>query len=196
MNSSRNMPLVFAMLLTAGVLIAKGAGMFRTAFGGEQPADEQPESLGQSAAPSSKGPTPLAGAKTVQAVFEAAGELAGAKPAYVWGGGHGTDALAGADCSGAISYVLARAGLLSGSLTSTGFMVYGEPGPGRYVTIWANPTHVIMSITLAGVTHWFGTSGFGHPDAPNGTGANWFDSSHTPTDGYLSAFTPRHPSGL
>lgn len=192
---ARNLPLIFAEVLAAGVLITKGARMFAGAFGQGDSPDSGPESLGQAATGSGGGPAPL-GQGSLSTIWQAATELAQANPSYVWGGGHGSNALRGADCSGAISYVLARAGLLKGSLTSGQFMSYGQPGEGEHVTIWASPTHVIMSIRVAGIVHWFGTSGFGHPDAPNGTGANWFDPKHQPSAGYLSAFTPRHPPGL
>jgi hypothetical protein len=150
------------------------------------------EELGQAAGGSQVGAPPMPKLFGVKAVWLAARELAAAAPGYVWGGGHGSNALLGADCSGAVSYVLNRAGLLKGTLTSGEFQTYGAAGPGRHVTIYASPTHVIMEIN----GHFFGTSGFGHPDAPNGTGANWFDPKHQPSAGYLSAFTARHPPGL
>lgn len=187
-----NLPLLFVELLAAGVLITKGARMFAGAFGSDGGGDV--ENLGQGAGDALTTAGRLAGASGVKAVWLAMTELAQAAPAYVWGGGHGTNALSGADCSGAISYVLQRAGLLTGSLTSGQFMNYGEAGPGQFITIYANETHVLMSVTLAGKTHWFGTSGFGHPDAPNKTGANFF--TVTPSEDYLSKFTPRHPPGL
>lgn len=190
-----NLPLLFAELLAAGVLIVKGSKMFAGALGNDAAgADETPEDLGQGGGSAAPAAGPLPGVKGVRAVWAAATELGDAHPAYVWGGGHGSSALSGADCSGAISYVLNRAGLLTGTLTSGQFMGYGDAGPGRYVTIYANEGHVIMSITIGSTVHWFGTSGFGHPDAPNKTGANWFTVK--PTDAYLTNFTARHPPGL
>lgn len=195
-----NLPLVFAALLAGGVLITRGAAMFKSAFGdsaaagGADAPGDQPENLGQAGGTIQSGAGPMPGITGVRAVWLAARELANAHPAYVFGGGHGTSALDGADCSGAISYVLNRAGLLKGSLTSGQFMGYGDAGQGQYVTIWANAGHVIMSVKTGGSVHWFGTSGFGHPDAPNHTGANWF--TVTPSEQYLSNFTPRHPPGL
>jgi hypothetical protein len=201
-----NLPLLFAELLAAGVLITKGARMFSSAFGGGGDSSAPvgtsgggsgPEDLGQSIVGSPFGPAAIPGAAGVGAVFRAAQELANAHPAYVWGGGHGNSALLGADCSGAVSYVLNRAGLLKGSLTSSQFMSWGDAGPGRFVSIYASPTHVFMSITdSGGNVHWFGTSGFGHPDAPNGTGANWFTRDPRDLPGYLGGFTVRHPPGL
>src|SRR6202040_843690 len=46
------------------------------------------------------------------------------------------------DCSAAVSFVLYGAGVLgSSALDSTGLESYGLPGPGRWITIYANPTH-------------------------------------------------------
>lgn len=198
-----NLPLLFAELLAAGVLITKGAKMFAGAFsgdsgsGGGSGGGNAPEDLGQSIIGSPFGPAAIPGARGVGGVIQAAQELANAHPPYVWGGGHGTSALLGADCSGAISYVLNRAGLLKGSLTSSQFMSWGDPGPGRFVSIYASPSHVFMSITGAdGKVRWFGTSEFGHPNAPNGTGANWFTRDPTTLSGYIGGFTVRHPPGL
>src|SRR3954452_5657690 len=76
------------------------------------------------------------GGGDVVARVVAAGNEIGQTP-YVWGGGHG-GASGGYDCSGSISYALAAGGLLNGSLTSGGFMSWGEPGPGRRNTVYAH----------------------------------------------------------
>ena len=39
-----------------------------------------------------------------------------------------------------------RAGLLDRPITSSAFMKYGRPGPGRYITIYARSGHVFMEI--------------------------------------------------
>lgn len=69
---------------------------------------------------------------------------------YQYGAGHGPslDVLQAAyDCSSAVSYVLHAAGLLGPqALDSTGLESYGLPGPGRYVTIYANAAHAFMLI--------------------------------------------------
>ncbi|HWJ51683.1 MAG TPA: hypothetical protein VNR42_11710, partial [Solirubrobacteraceae bacterium] len=70
---------------------------------------------------------------------------------YLYGGGHGPslDTLqAGYDCSSAVSYVLHGGGVLGASaLDSTGLAGYGEPGPGRYVSIYANAAHAFIYIS-------------------------------------------------
>jgi hypothetical protein len=67
-------------------------------------------------------------------------------------------------------------------------MSWGEPGPGREVTIYANTGHVLMRVG----DRYFGTSSFGHPAA--GTGPAWFTVE--PSADYLATFAPRHPRGL
>jgi hypothetical protein len=49
-----------------------------------------------------------------------------------------------------------------------------------------------MSIRINDRERFFGTSGFGHPDA--GTGPAWFTRPVSP--GYLAGFVQRHPPGL
>jgi cell wall-associated NlpC family hydrolase len=65
---------------------------------------------------------------------------------YIWGGGHASFQANGYDCSGSVSYVLAAAGLLSAPEVSGDFESYGDPGPGQWVTIYANAGHVWMEI--------------------------------------------------
>jgi cell wall-associated NlpC family hydrolase len=101
---------------------------------------------------------------------------------YSWGGGHGSWQSKGYDCSGAVSYALAGAGLLQSPLTSGQFMNYGIPGPGRWLTIYANPGHVYA--VIAGLR--WDTVG----DA-RGSGPRWH-----PYDAYPQGFTPRHLPGL
>ena len=74
------------------------------------------------------------------------------------------------DCSGATSFVLYAAGLMGpDALDSTGLESYGLPGPGRWITIYANPTHAW--IVVAGIA--LDTAGYGGPPIPAGTGPRW-----------------------
>jgi cell wall-associated NlpC family hydrolase len=111
-------------------------------------------------------------------VVQAANEIA--RTPYRWGGGHSGWRDKGYDCSGSISFALAAAGLLDAPLTSGMFETYGDPGPGRWITIYANGGHAFM--TVAGLR--FDTGGLR-------TGTRW-QSSMRPTGG----FVPRHPSGF
>lgn len=83
-----------------------------------------------------------------------AGNLIARSP-YEWGGGHGAWRDKGYDCSGSVSYALAAGGMLGWSQTSGQLMSWGAPGPGRWITIYANGGHVFM--VVAGLR--FDTSG-------------------------------------
>src|SRR4051812_6210749 len=109
----------------------------------------------------------------------AAANAIATKP-YRYGGGHGSFNDSGYDCSGSVSYVLHAAGVLSSPLDSTSLMSYGAPGPGRYITIYANSGHAFMTIN----GRRFDT-GYG------GEGNRWASGSR-PTAG----FVVRHPPGL
>jgi cell wall-associated NlpC family hydrolase len=100
---------------------------------------------------------------------------------YKFGGGHRTFDDTGYDCSGSISYALRAAGLLKYALDSSAFMSYGEPGPGRHVTIYANPGHAFMVVD----GRRFDTS------ALRETGSRWTSEPRSP-----SGFVARHPPGL
>ena len=100
---------------------------------------------------------------------------------YKYGGGHGRWNDTGYDCSGSMSYVLHDAGLLRTALDSSGFMSWGEPGPGTWVTHYANPGHSFM--VIAGLR--FDTSGRAEDNS------RW-DTTMRSSSGY----TVRHPAGL
>ncbi|MDQ3587627.1 MAG: C40 family peptidase [Actinomycetota bacterium] len=80
-----------------------------------------------------------------------------AKFPYKWGGGHGAWRDSGYDCSGSVSFALAGAGLLRSPMASGGFMRWAAPGPGRWITTYANGGHMFM--VVAGLR--FDTSGRG-----------------------------------
>ena len=115
----------------------------------------------------------------VERVIAAADEIA-TRP-YVYGGGHGSFESTGYDCSGSVSYALHGGGLLSSPEDSGALESYGEAGPGRYITIYANAEHAWMVID----GRRFDTV------AQQETGTRWSDSM-TSTAGYVV----RHPAGL
>jgi peptidoglycan hydrolase-like protein with peptidoglycan-binding domain len=80
----------------------------------------------------------------VARVIRAGNRIAGLP--YRYGGGHGSWNDSGYDCSGSVSYALHGGGLLGAPLTSGGFMSWGAPGKGRWITIYANPGHVYMIV--------------------------------------------------
>jgi hypothetical protein len=101
---------------------------------------------------------------------------------YKWGGGHASHDDSGYDCSGTVSYVLREAGLLRGSLPSTGYFKYGKKGEGRWITIYIRKGHVFM--TVAGLR--LDTGG------PGGeTGPRW-----KPETRRSLGHVMRHPAGL
>jgi hypothetical protein len=101
---------------------------------------------------------------------------------YIWGGGHLSWAATGYDCSGSVSYALHGGKLLEAPLVSGSFMTWGEPGPGRWITIYANTAHVYM--VVAGLR--FDTGG----DIAGETGPRWH--AEPP---YPQGFVVRHPVG-
>jgi hypothetical protein len=104
-----------------------------------------------------------------------------ARTPYIWGGGHGKWIDKGYDCSGSVSFVLAAAGYLQGPLDSGHLAQWGDSGPGRWVTIYANSGHVFMEV--AGIR--FDTSG------QRVTGSRWQNDGRS-----TAGFAVRHPPGL
>jgi hypothetical protein len=101
---------------------------------------------------------------------------------YVWGGGHASFYDNSYDCSGAVSFALFGGGLIPRPLTSGDLMRWGAPGPGRWITVYANPGHTFVEI--AGLR--FDTVG-----AEQGSGPRWHLATVS-TDGFVA----RHPPGL
>jgi cell wall-associated NlpC family hydrolase len=122
---------------------------------------------------------PAAAPPAVKAAIAAANSIA--TTPYVWGGGHASFYSYGYDCSGAVSFALYGAGLLDTPLTSGSLASYGEPGPGKWITIYANATHTY--VVIAGLR--WDTVGDAH-----GTGPRWH--AEPP---YPEGFVVRHPVG-
>jgi peptidoglycan hydrolase-like protein with peptidoglycan-binding domain len=100
---------------------------------------------------------------------------------YRYGGGHASFEDTGYDCSGSVSYALHGGGLLRSPLDSSGFMSWGRPGPGRHITIYANPGHMYMVVD----GRRFDTS------ARSQTGSRWTSEMRS-SAGYVA----RHPAGF
>jgi hypothetical protein len=122
---------------------------------------------------------PLEAPEEVKQIIEAGNVIA--RTPYLWGGGHGKWLDTGYDCSGSVSFALAAAGYLEGPLASGPLMSWGEPGPGKWVTIYANNGHVYMYV--AGVR--FDTSN------SRVTGSRWSNTVRS-----NAGFVARHPAGL
>jgi cell wall-associated NlpC family hydrolase len=129
--------------------------------------------------PDGRAVAPQGAPQIVRDVIRAANVIA--TTPYLWGGGHGSWSAVGYDCSGSISFALAGAGLLDAPLTSGELAHWGAPGPGRWITIYANDGHVFMDV--AGLR--FDTG------ALNGAGTRWQAGGRD-----TSAFAARHPGGL
>ena len=84
---------------------------------------------------------------------------------YVYGGGHASFVSNSYDCSGSVSYALAAGGLLSVPETSGQLESWGEPGPGKWITIYANAGHVYMYVNVGGRWMRFDTVGRSGPYA-------------------------------
>ncbi len=132
---------------------------------------------------------PAGAPPAVQEIIAAGNQIVG-KP-YEVGGGHGLP-LSGIaptyDCSSSVEHLMYGARLLpvtydaaSGTLES-----YGEPGPGRWVTLYANPDHVFMYV--AGL-RWDTHNAAGPDDG--GAGIGWHPLIRSD-----AGFVARHPVGL
>ena len=126
----------------------------------------------------SEASAPASAPQAVKDVVAAANSIA--TTPYIWGGGHGSFESSGYDCSGSVSFALHGAGLLESPLDSTGLETWGEPGPGRWITVYANASHAWM--VVAGIS--FDTSG--------GAGPRWHDPWASSPEGFIA----RHPAGL
>ncbi len=87
---------------------------------------------------------PKAGPATIARVINGANAIADFP--YVFGGGHASFVDTAYDCSGSVSYALAAGGMLDQPLTSGDLETWGVPGPGRYLTVFANPGHTFMYV--------------------------------------------------
>jgi hypothetical protein len=89
-------------------------------------------------------PIPTNVPEAVQKVIAGANEIADFP--YVYGGGHASFVDNAYDCSGSVSYALAAGGLLGAPETSGQLESWGAPGPGRYITVYANAGHTYMYV--------------------------------------------------
>jgi hypothetical protein len=129
-------------------------------------------------------------------IYRAAQQLARQDRAYRFGGGHGKSLHSigprePLDCSSAASLILRRAGLFEPvtALTSSQLAeAWGQPGEGRYVTVWANEEHVWIEFKL---------------DADHGERFDATPSRSTPNNSWMLSkpvptrdFSARHWPGL
>ncbi|MGO9750183.1 MAG: hypothetical protein ACLP8S_09415 [Solirubrobacteraceae bacterium] len=139
--------------------------------------------------PSGLAAAPADAPAAVKGIIAAGNQIAG-KP-YGYGGGHGLplDEIAPAyDCSSSVDHLLYGGGLLPVTYDGTAieFESFGEPGPGRWVTILASADHVFMYV--AGL-RWDTHNAAGPGDGSTGIG--WH-----PLVREAAGFVVRHPVGL
>ena len=125
---------------------------------------------------------PVGAPAAVQAVIDAGNQIA--RLPYRYGGGHMTYEDSAYDCSGSISYVFAAAHLLDHTVVSGQLEQWGDPGPGKWITVFANAGHTFMYV--AGLR--FDTVALAE------TGSRWSDRPADEPD--LKTFSVRHPPGL
>ena len=101
---------------------------------------------------------------------------------YRWGGGHSTFFDIGYDCSGTVSFMLHYAGVLDAPASSKSLLTWGQPGPGRWITVDARSGHAFA--VVGGLR--LDTTG-----RKEGEGPRWRAESRD-----LSRFTARHPPRL
>ncbi len=109
---------------------------------------------------------------------------------YHYGGGHASFRSSGYDCSGAVSYALHGAGLLTRPLDSSDFMKWGSPGVGKWITIYANPGHAFVMIAGLRFDTGFRDRIAKSRGAAPGSGPRWGGPRST------SGYTAVHPPGL
>jgi peptidoglycan hydrolase CwlO-like protein len=149
--------------------------------GGEATTGQVPAPLtpGQSAhvISESEASAPTSAPQAVKDAISAGNSIA--TTPYIWGGGHGSFESSGYDCSGAVSFALHGGGFLESPLDSTGLETWGEPGPGKWITVYANSGHAWM--VIAGIAF----------DTVGGPGPRWHDPWVDSPEGFIA----RHPSG-
>jgi peptidoglycan hydrolase CwlO-like protein len=125
----------------------------------------------------SEASAPAAAPPAVKDVIAAANSIA--TTPYIWGGGHGSFEDSGYDCSGSVSFALHGGGFLESPLDSTGLETWGEPGAGKWITVYANAEHAWM--VVAGIAF----------DTVGGPGPRWHDPWVDSPEGFIV----RHPAG-
>ena len=168
------------ILMLLGVFVTSGVVSCSSQVKARQPVSYQFQHGRTALLKDGKAYAPRNAPVAVKRAIAAGNQLQG-RP-YKWGGGHARHNDTGYDCSGAVSYVLRNAGLLDGSLTSSGYMTYGRRGKGRWITIYVRNGHVFM--TVAGLR--LDTGGPG-----NERGPRWRPETRQSRGHYV-----RHPSGL
>jgi hypothetical protein len=174
---------LLAACLAAICLLVPGTALAQSTGGAQYqpPAGKAKVRNGKAIAPSDAPPA-------VKKLIAAANRIV-TKP-YKYGGGHAKVNDTGYDCSGTVSYALLKSGLMKGyPLDSTGFMSWGSPGKGKWVSVYAHGGHaylVVAGLRLdTGYRDAYTKKWGGAP----GSGPRWGKPRNP------SGFTVRHPAG-
>ena len=192
-RATRQGRLGLAAALFAGALIAAGpaAGQSTTTTSTD-PVPGAPEGTTTTTVPANvatilpggKASVPAGAPDAVKRAIKAANKIH--RKTYIWGGGHRSFKAKGYDCSGAVSYVLHAARLLSYPLVSGQLAFWGSSGSGSWITVYANRTHTYMVI-----------AGLRYDTSPRG---EWIDQGRGPRWRYTlrtnNGFAVRHWQGL
>lgn len=177
MPSRIRSPLVLAIAVAATASPAALGATGGAPYAPSTPAATPSATATATLLPNGRAAAPAGAPEAIRAVIAAGNRIAG-KP-YKWGGGHRRWNDRGYDCSGSVSFALRGAQLVEWPHDSTGFMRFGERGPGRWITIYANRRHVFM--VIAGLR--FDTSG--------ADPSRWQELPRS-----TRGFRIRHPEGL
>ena len=123
---------------------------------------------------------PASAPRKVQRAIQAANQIVKGKP-YCLGGGHQRRRDSCYDCSGSVSYALTGARLLDSAMPSGSFMKWGEPGRGRWITLYTNEGHIYA--VIAGLR--LDTS------MTVGDGPGWSEAMRS-----AGGYVVRHPTGF
>jgi cell wall-associated NlpC family hydrolase len=127
-------------------------------------------------------PIPREVPEVVQRVIAGANAIANFP--YVYGGGHASFVDNAYDCSGSVSYALAAGGLLSAPETSGQLESWGAPGPGKWITVYANAGHTYMYVNIGGAWMLYDTAG------RSGVFASRWQPSPVDNAGYVARHWP------
>ncbi len=127
-------------------------------------------------------PIPREVPEVVQRVIAGANAIANFP--YVYGGGHASFVDDAYDCSGSVSYALAAGGLLSAPETSGQLESWGAPGPGKWITVYANAGHTYMYVNIGGAWMLYDTAG------RSGVFASRWQPSPVDNAGYVARHWP------
>ncbi len=173
-----SLSLLFALIATFAVLApSASAGGGGLGSGADDAGSTVPGSKAKLV--KGKAIAPANAPEAVKKVIAAANKIRN-KP-YRYGGGHGSFRDSGYDCSGAVSYALHGAKLLSSPLDSSGLARYGAKRKGKWITVYGASSHAYM--VVAGLR--FDTA------MTSGDGPSWSKSLRSVSENYKA----RHPRG-